>query len=58
VAELAADVARYRAGEPVAAHPEGVFERTLRLARKYQTPLILIAAYLIMRTILILSAAL
>jgi serine/threonine protein kinase len=56
--ELAADVARYRAGEPVAAHPEDLFERTLRLARKYQTPLILIVVYLIMRTILILSAAL
>jgi serine/threonine protein kinase len=56
--ELAADVACYRAGEPVAAYREDLFERTLRLARKYQTPLILIAAYLIMRTLLILSAAL
>ena len=55
---LAADVARFRAGEPVAAYRENLLERTLRLARKYQTPLMLIAAYLIMRTILILSAAL
>jgi serine/threonine protein kinase len=53
---LAADVARYRAGEPVTAYPEPLHERAWRLARKYQTPLILILAYLMMRTILILLA--
>jgi hypothetical protein len=56
--ELAADVARHRAGEPVLAYPEGPLERAVRLARKYQTPLILILAYLIMRSVLILSATL
>jgi serine/threonine protein kinase len=54
--ELAADIARYRAGEPVTAYREPLHERAWRLARKYQTPLILIMAYLMMRTILIFLA--
>ena len=51
VTSLAADVRRYRAGLAVAAHRETVVERTLRFARKYRTAILLIAAYLVMRTI-------
>ena len=46
---LAADVARYRAGEAVAALPENFLERGLRLASRHLPLLLLIAAYLLMR---------
>ena len=52
--ELAADVSRFLDGQPVSAYREGLLERTARLARKYRTPLLLILAYLAMRTVLIL----
>jgi serine/threonine protein kinase len=52
VAELAADVARYLAGERVQAHPEGPLESVRRLALKHRTPLALVAAYLAMRVLL------
>lgn len=50
-AALGDEVARYRAGLPVDAYRETVTERVLRLAWTYRTPLLLIAAYLLMRTI-------
>ena len=52
VPELAADVARYLAGERVKAHPEGPLEGLRRLAVKHRTPLALVAAYLAMRVLL------
>jgi len=51
VTSLATDVRRYRAGLAVAAHRETLVERTLRFARTHRTALLLIAAYLVMRTI-------
>jgi eukaryotic-like serine/threonine-protein kinase len=51
-AALAADVARFRAGEPVEAHRENWFERVGRLVQRYQVPILLIAAYLLMRTLI------
>ena len=46
---LAEDLARYRAGTAVLAHPESVLERAWRWLEKYRTFILLIAAYLIMR---------
>ncbi len=48
---LGEDVARFRAGQKVDAHRENVWERTSRVARVYQVPILLVLAYMIMRTI-------
>ena len=56
VSELAAEVERFLAALPVHAYPEGPLERVGRLAAKYRTPLLLVAAYLLMRTVLALVA--
>jgi len=48
-AALAADVARYLDGEPVQAHRESAVERAGRLFRKYQTAIILVLTYLLIR---------
>jgi len=49
--DLVADLARYRAGLPVTAHPEGLIERTWRWLGRYQTFILLVLAYLVMRTL-------
>jgi serine/threonine protein kinase len=54
VADLAADVARFRRGEPVEAYRESVVERAARLYRRYRVPILLVLAYMIMRVILLL----
>jgi serine/threonine protein kinase len=54
--ELAADVERFLAGLPVEAYAEGPVERVRRLAAKYRVPLLLVAAYLVMRAVLALLA--
>jgi eukaryotic-like serine/threonine-protein kinase len=54
--ELAADVERFLSGLPVEAYPEGPVERVRRLASKYRVPLLLVAAYLVMRAVLALVA--
>jgi serine/threonine protein kinase len=54
--DLAADVANYLAALPVAAHREGVLERTRRIASRHRTALLLILAYLAMRVALIVFA--
>ena len=51
VLSLAQDVRRYRAGLSVAAHPETLLERTLRVARTYRTAILLVLAYLVMRAV-------
>jgi serine/threonine protein kinase len=50
-AALAADVARFRAGDPVEAYRETWLERAGRLARRYQAAILLVAAYLLMRAL-------
>ena len=52
--ELAQDIANYLDGLPVSAHPEGLAARLWRWAVKNQAWLLLILAYLVMRTVLIL----
>ena len=50
-AALAADVARFRAGHAVDAHRESTIERVARFARTYRTAILLILAYIVMRTV-------
>jgi hypothetical protein len=51
--EVASDVGRYLDGERVSAHPETVAEATWRLAKRHRTILGLVAAYLVMRAMLV-----
>jgi serine/threonine protein kinase len=46
---LVADLARYRAGLAVDAHPESLLERAGRFVDRYRAFILLIAAYLVMR---------
>jgi serine/threonine-protein kinase len=48
---LAADLARFRAGRPVAAHPESWLERTGRSIWTYRAAVGLVLAYLVMRIV-------
>jgi eukaryotic-like serine/threonine-protein kinase len=50
--ELAAEISRFRSGQRVAAHREGLLEWVGRLGWKYRTPLLLVLAYLLMRILL------
>lgn len=50
-AAVAAEVARFRAGHAVDAHPESTFERLARFARTYRAAILLILAYIIMRAV-------
>jgi hypothetical protein len=56
VEALAADVKRYAVGLPVEAYREGVLERARRVARRHRTPILLVAAYLLIRIVLLLVA--
>jgi hypothetical protein len=48
-AALAADVARYRAGQAVEAHRESWMERMARFGRTYRAAILLVLAYIVMR---------
>ena len=54
VQELALDVSRYLDGLAVGAHRESVFEKTARFYRRYRFFILLIAAYLAMRVLILL----
>jgi serine/threonine protein kinase len=54
VPDLARDVAAFRAGDRVLAHREGLLERSARIFARYRTPILLVAAYLVMRVALLL----
>jgi serine/threonine protein kinase len=56
VSTLATEVKRFAAGLPVDAYRENVVERIRRFARRYRVPIVLVAAYLLMRIILLLVA--
>jgi serine/threonine protein kinase len=51
--ELGEDVSRFLSGQRVLAHREGPLEVAARLAAKYRTPLALVAAYVLMRAVLL-----
>jgi serine/threonine protein kinase len=53
VSELSSDVSRYLDGLPVIARRETVFEKVARFYRRYTIPILLIAAYLVMRVLLL-----
>src|SRR5689334_15196602 len=53
VSELAEDVSRYLDGLAVAAHRESFFEKLARLYRRYRFFILLIAAYLVMRVLIL-----
>jgi hypothetical protein len=50
-AGLAEDVARFRAGHAVDAHPESLIERGARFVRTYRVAILLVLAYLVMRAL-------
>ena len=54
---LARDVQRFLAADPVEAHRENAWEQALRLYRRHRPLVLLIAAYLVMRLVLILWRA-
>ena len=49
VTALAADIARFRAGQAVTAHTETVLDRIVRLGRTYRAAILLILGYIVMR---------
>jgi serine/threonine protein kinase len=55
VEELSADVSRFLDGLAVAAHRESVFEKLARFYQRYRFFILLIAAYLLMRVLLLLA---
>jgi len=52
---MAADVMRFRNHERVEAHHESVTERVVRLYRRYELPILLLLAYVVMRLVLLVS---
>jgi eukaryotic-like serine/threonine-protein kinase len=54
VQEMALDVSRYLDGFAVGAHRESLFEKTSRFYRRYRFFILLIAAYLAMRVLILL----
>jgi serine/threonine protein kinase len=54
VEELAADAARFLDGRRVLAYRESLLERAARLFARYRTPILLVLAYLLMRSLLLL----
>jgi serine/threonine protein kinase len=56
VEQLAADVSRFRNHEPVDAYRESALERGLRLYRRYELPILLVVAYIVMRFVLLVAA--
>jgi serine/threonine protein kinase len=55
VEALARDLGRFRNGEPVEAYRESLIERVVRVYRRYEIPVLLVVAYMIMRVILLLG---
>jgi serine/threonine protein kinase len=56
VAEMAADLARFRDRERVSAYDESLGERLVRIYRRYELPILLVLAYMVMRITLLLWA--
>ena len=53
---LAADLARFRDQEPVEAYRESLVERAIRVYRRYELPILLMLAYVVMRFVLLIWA--
>jgi hypothetical protein len=52
---LAEDVARYLDAQPVGAYEEPLLEKGRRIVAKYQTPILLVLAYLAMRILFLVT---
>ena len=57
-ADLAADLVRYLDARPVLAHHETLWERSGRLYQKYQTAILLVMSYLVMRLLFLVGRGL
>ncbi len=55
VEQLAADVTRFRNQERVSAYRESLVERGLRVYRRYELPILLLIAYIVMRFVLLVA---
>jgi serine/threonine protein kinase len=53
VAALSADLGRFRNQDPVEAYPESAVERMVRLYRRYELPILLLVAYIVMRFVVL-----
>jgi aminoglycoside phosphotransferase (APT) family kinase protein len=53
VESLAVDLARFRNQDPVEAYQESLLERAVRIYRRYELPILLLLAYVIMRFVLL-----
>jgi serine/threonine protein kinase len=53
VEAFAADLARFRNQDPVEAYQESTMERMLRVYRRYELPILLLMAYVVMRFVLL-----
>ena len=53
VEALAADLSRYRNQQPVEAYRESAAEKIVRLYRRYELPILLLLAYIVMRFVLL-----
>ncbi len=53
VEALAADLARFRNQDPVEAYRESAVERIVRLYRRYELPILLLIAYIVMRFVVL-----
>lgn len=53
VEALAEDLKRFSSGEPVGAYPESALERVVRVYRRYELPILLLFAYIVMRFVLL-----
>ena len=53
VEALGADLAQFRNGEPVRAYRESLVERVVRVYRRYELPILLLIAYIVMRFVLL-----
>jgi serine/threonine protein kinase len=51
VSELGDEIARFRAGHAVRAHRETPLEKARRIGRLYQTPILLVLTYMVMRAV-------
>jgi len=54
VSDLARDISRYLDGTPVSAYRENLWERALRFYHRHQVAILLMATYLLMRTLFVL----
>ena len=50
---FAADLTRFRNSEPVSAYDEPLLERIVRLYRRYELPILLLVAYIVMRFVVL-----